>query len=959
MEYYLRSTDMQISQRKLEGYYKLGQIIQWGRANPVKFCEYFYGIEFLDMQKYIFMNTWTKPFVVWCITRNGGKALSLDTKIPTPTGFTTMRDIKVGDYVLDEQGKPTKVIFTSEIFNNHKCYEVEFEDGEKIIADEEHLWYVKVKDQGEEYKILKTKDMIYNFVHMRKDGKGKEYKYRVPMNKPIEYTEKELPIHPYILGVWLGDGNSRDTRVTCSIFDTENMVENITNCSYSVRISKAGKKANNLNIGFVGKWEENIFRTKLFEMGLIKNKHIPEEYLTSSIEQRYELLRGLMDTNGSCYSQNNGKCEFTQKDYNLIMQFSRLLSSLGIKHSVNKRNIKCNGRKCVSYRIIFYTDKEHSCFKLKRKHERLKNKLNKRMSNKSIISIKEVNSVPTKCIGVDNPMHLYLCGERNTVTHNSTMTAPLIMAKGNLIPNHYTYILSNSSAQSAETFMKIEKIAKKQISSFTGLTDFFLGELVKSVSNTDGFTHNPSGFKYQLYNGSTVTSLTGSIDNNRGRRSNLNVYDESGWTSEEYCVATLPFLSQDADFKLGGGINVSLSPKQIQNQRLFISSASSTDTYFYKVYKEYAKQMLLGNSNYFVADINCEIMFNATVNGKLYPVSLLNKNTVEDEMKKNKSKALREYYNKFSTEGGEGQVIKRATIIRNSEVRRPILANDGTKKFIIAQDPARSYDNSICVVAEIVNDENVGLKANICNIVTWVDVCKKKKTPMMTPDQINHFKELLLNYNGDKCADYENIEQVLIDDGAGGGGISAWGDGLISDWFDNRGILHRGLIDKEHKEYSNHISKYPNAINKLKLVTPQKYKTEIFDALIEMMDLGLITFTADYDLKGYLYFTEERKGEMEERIYKLSQDEELALKNIDLAKEELVNIYRFDGTNGNYRYDLPPDKKATHHDDRAYAIAMIAWCLKRMRRKEIVNKKRPTHDITKMFQIKAPIIRKQ
>lgn len=522
------------------------------------------------------------------------------------------------------------------------------------------------------------------------------------------------------------------------------------------------------------------------------------------------------------------------------------------------------------------------------------------------------------------------------------MIAPFLMAKGNLVSNYNAYILSNSSAQSAETFLKIEKIAKKQIASFTGLTDFFMGELVKSVSNTDGFTHNPSGFRYQLYNGSSVNSLTGSIDTNRGRRSNCNVYDESGWTSEEYCAATLPFLTQDANFKLGGDVDVSLEPKQFQNQRIFISSASSTDTYFYKVYKEYSKQMLLGNPNYFVADINCEVIFNATVNGKIYPVSLLSRATVEDEIKKNKEKGNREFYNKFSTEGGAGQCIKRATIIKNSETRVPILCNDGNRRFILAQDPSRSFDNSVCGVAEIIEDENVGLKLNIVNMVTWVDICKKKKTPIKTPDQIKHFRQLLLDYNGNKSADYENIEMVLVDAGAGGAGVSAWGDTLLEDWVDSKGVKHKGLIDKSNEEYSTYVSKYPNAVDKIMLVSPQKYKREMFDALIEMMNMDLISFTNSYDMKGELYFQEEDgNGNVNERIYKLTNDEEMALMNIDLAKEELVNIYRFDGTNGNYRYDLPPDKKSTHHDDRAYVIAMLAWYLKQMRRKKITEKKRP------------------
>ena len=204
----------------------------------------------------------------------------------------------------------------------------------------------------------------------------------------------------------------------------------------------------------------------------------------------------------------------------------------------------------------------------------------------------------------------------------STLAAPFLMSKGILIPGHNSYILSNVSAQSQDTFMKIEKIAKKEIQSFAGLTDFFMGELVKSTANTDGFTHSQSGFNYKLYNGSSVTSLSGDITNNRGKRSALNVYDESGWTEEEYVVATIPFLLQNSTFRLGGDLDVTTYPQQIPNQRLFISSASSTDSYYYALYKDYAKRMFLGDKNYFVCDLNCEIMINATYNGKLYQFHL-------------------------------------------------------------------------------------------------------------------------------------------------------------------------------------------------------------------------------------------------------------------------------------------------------------------------------------------------
>jgi hypothetical protein len=541
------------------------------------------------------------------------------------------------------------------------------------------------------------------------------------------------------------------------------------------------------------------------------------------------------------------------------------------------------------------------------------------------------------------------CMGRNS--GKTTLGSPFIMAKSLLIPNFQAYILAGVGSQSQEMFLKIEKIAKREIASFTGLTDVFYNETVKSAANTDGFTHNPASFQYKLYNGSIVNSLNGSFDNNRSKRSNLNFYDESGFAPDELFTTSEPFAVQNSDFRLGGDVDVTLFPKQMPNQLIYASSASSTDTYFFRKYSDFAKKMYMGDKRYFVADISSDVVISATFNGKLYPVSLLSQETVDAAMRENKEKAMREYKNIFTTEGSDQQIIKRAMIIRNSEVRPPMLTNDGNRKFLLAIDPARNHDNSVFTAGEIVLDENVGYKLNISNNVSWTDMEKKKKTPIKTPDQIKDFKRMLLEYNGKQVADYENIEAVLIDAGAGGAGMSAWADGLLEDWKDSKGIQHRGLIDKSHDEYKGYASKYPSAVDKLKLLSPQKLKREMFEALKEMMSLDLITFPETYDYKGELTLLDKDGNG---KKYKLTQEEELSLINIDIAKEELVSIYAFKSTNGNIRYDLPPDKQSKIGDDRAYTIAMMAWYLQQLRREKIIKKETQNFDISKLFLFKQP-----
>ncbi len=534
----------------------------------------------------------------------------------------------------------------------------------------------------------------------------------------------------------------------------------------------------------------------------------------------------------------------------------------------------------------------------------------------------------------------------------STLSSPFIMTKMMLFPNFNSYILSITASQSQDTFLKMEAIAKQQIESFCGLTNIFLGEVASNQVGHDGFIHSPQGFKCKLYNNSQVTTVSGEEDSIRGKRSNLNLYDESGWLSENYISTTKAFCTQDSSFKLGGDVDTNLLPDNIPNQLLFCSSASGVDSQFFKNYKEWSKLMFAGSKDHFVADLNCEVVIGATLNGKKLNIPLLSRSKVDDELRNNNEKALREYFNKFDSDGGKQQPIKRATIIKNSKIRKPLLCNEGNirRHIVIAYDPAHDYDNSAVSVGEYIYDEQVGWKLIIQNCLTLMDVGKKNNKMMRTPEQVDYIKQMILDYNGKGFADYENIDYFMIDEGSGGGG-NLIPDYFMEDWKDKNGISHRGLIDFEKKPEFK--SSYPNAVDKLRMISPKKYRTEMYDDLIELLNLGLIEFTDTYDMKGYLNVQVEGK-EIEEKDedtgekkkvksieyekYKLSWDEELALKQIDIAKEELIATRRL-GDNINYKYDLPPDKKNKMHDDRSYTFAMLAWHLKNLRREGIISKK--------------------
>lgn len=282
---------------------------------------------------------------------------------------------------------------------------------------------------------------------------------------------------------------------------------------------------------------------------------------------------------------------------------------------------------------------------------------------------------------------------------------------------------------------------------------------------------------------------------------------------------------------------------------------------------------------------------------------------------------------------------------------------------------------------------------DIVNVVSFSDLGLRRKTPMMTQDQIKEIRKILLDYNGE-ALDYDNIEIFLADAGSGGGGNSWVRDSLIEDWKDKKGNVHRGLLDKEYNNGDVYAKRYPNAVEKLKLIEPSKYKSEMFEALIKMVEADKIHFTEKYDNKGYLNIMEvdtklmneseekiraeldkldlsidEYENELEERlslieaaktqVYKLTPDEEVALVQIDAMKEEIVNICRNKREGGKDSFKLPAYKdadtgasEATMHDDRAYVLAMLGWYLSEKRMDHIRNKKRTNNfDITKMVGV--------
>ena len=342
-------------------------------------------------------------------------AIITSMNIPTTNGIKTLADLRIGDYVFGPDGLPTLVIGKSEVFHDREIYRVTTDDGFSIDVDGEHLWTVRLNRRRDVYHDYTTEQLWdrQNGAHLRtKRGGGVEILEgkrvanprlpRLPDCAPVQYVEKNLLIDPYLLGVWLGDGSTNNAIVTCHDDDQIFIRSEIERRGYTTTDQKTKFSFGILDL-----------IVKLRELGLLGNKYIPNDYLEGSVQQRLDLLRGLMDTDGNV--SKKGQCFFSQKNLDFITQVRQLLASLGIKNSLQTSEAKIKEKSYGNtYRLSFYAnDIAH----LPRKESRtLKND----RTFGRYISIKKLNVRDnTQCIKVAREDGLFLAGEGFICTHNS------------------------------------------------------------------------------------------------------------------------------------------------------------------------------------------------------------------------------------------------------------------------------------------------------------------------------------------------------------------------------------------------------------------------------------------------------------------------------------------------------------------------------------------------------------
>jgi len=356
------------------------------------------------------------------VARLEGKALALDTPVPTPVGWRTMADLEPGDLVFDETGAPTTVVAATLPMLGRPCREVTFSDGQRLVADAAHQW-VTVDKAGRRYgrqrSAIRTTDEIAHTV--RANG---EMNHHVPLAGPVQYPPRlDLPIEPYTLGAWLGDGTTTAAAITS--YDEE-VLQQISGDGYAVRrlayaphLYAIGGTGHTRDAS-TGRFMRNGSLSSLLRnLGMRDGKYVPRGYLEAGVGQRLALLQGLMDTDG--YADDvAGRCEFTSVNENLADSVVELSASLGFRPIRSVGRATLNGiDKGPKYRVKFTPDRP--VFRLPRKLARQKPLDARYHRFRAIDVVREVASVPVRCIQVASPRGVFLVSRSFIPTHNSSL----------------------------------------------------------------------------------------------------------------------------------------------------------------------------------------------------------------------------------------------------------------------------------------------------------------------------------------------------------------------------------------------------------------------------------------------------------------------------------------------------------------------------------------------------------
>lgn len=392
--------------------------------------------------------------------RGAGKRLDSDTLIPVPEGWKRLGNLKPGDHVFDHAGNPVRVLAVYD-GTPAVAYRLTFSDGSILDADADHLWATWTHSDRKQYLREKNRSFPADWPSWRgSSGHGPRIRttkeiaattgvglrsdtnHCIPVCGALNLPDRDLLIDPYVLGVWLGDGSKHGAQITIGDDDAPGMLANLAACGVEVTgppqrkpdakcasypVDGRGSRTCGKRDSVTGRFlSSGGLRSKLAEMDLLLNKHVPLVYLRGSAEQRLALLQGLMDSDGGWSAMGRQSVEFSSTTENLALAVTELARSLGQKATIHESRAKIHGKDCGPKWRVFWTP-TINVFRLPRKANRFIPTLNGRdgrpqglrNNHRMIKSAELIDPKPMRCITVESEHGLFLAGEAMIPTHNT------------------------------------------------------------------------------------------------------------------------------------------------------------------------------------------------------------------------------------------------------------------------------------------------------------------------------------------------------------------------------------------------------------------------------------------------------------------------------------------------------------------------------------------------------------
>ncbi|HZM83782.1 MAG TPA: LAGLIDADG family homing endonuclease [Candidatus Limnocylindrales bacterium] len=371
----------------------------------------------------------------YAVIQGRAEPLALDTPVATTSGWVTMANIKVGDDVFGRDGRPVRVAAVGPVWLNRDCFRISLKNGEQIVADASHVW--PAVDRGtasraerdyttaELYEIFTRPYTNYEiFTRPYTNGVG-GHRLSLGASPVLEMPDADLLVDPYVLGAWLGDGYTAGAAICGDWEDLKHIAAEIDVRGYVTRrwesqvsVARAHQVEHAAVVGVPGG-----LLAALSALGVLGNKRIPGEYLRASAAQRLDLLRGLMDTDGTADRDGQGWCAYSSKDEALARQVLELVRSLGYRATLSSY-ADSRSRTGQHWKVEFRSRLDCIPFLLPRKVAKCEAAGDPHFSGRrSIVNIEPVDSVPVRCITVDSADHVFLAGAGFIPTHNSRLAS--------------------------------------------------------------------------------------------------------------------------------------------------------------------------------------------------------------------------------------------------------------------------------------------------------------------------------------------------------------------------------------------------------------------------------------------------------------------------------------------------------------------------------------------------------